>query len=401
MTGLLSASARRRRLFAAIAAAAIALPVAVPSLAAHASSPATTIVRASVARPGEYLVLVSFPDVTANGTATVSIDPQHQATIPLIAPSPTAVEFFVKLASTAFQVRAVSAGPPLHFTVTTSRASTPSSADSQSPAGATGVTAITNPYHPLKVFTAPASGSYDKLVWADEFTGRAGTAPNPVNWTLDRGGSCGAGTLSSSTQAPANASLDGHGALDIRALAGASGYTAAQIDTDYKFSFKYGRIEARIQQPPGQGLCSAFWLLGDGATPTSPPCWPGCGEIDVMEMVGQIPTQVDAFMHGPFPSDPNANSQQWGAEVNSPVALTGAYHTYGVIWRPRSITWTIDGIPYAQVTPAELPAGAKWVYDQHAAHIVLDLEVGGWPGAPSASTAFPATLRVDWVRVYQ
>ena len=183
---------------------------------------------------------------------------------------------------------------------------------------------------------------------------------------------------------------------------GAGGYTSAQLDTAYKFSFKYGRFEARIRQPAGAGLCSAFWLLGDAASPTAPPCWPGCGEIDITEMVGQIPTQVDAFMHGPYPGDPNANSQQWGGEVNSPVPLTSGYHTYGVIWRPDSITWTIDGVAYAHMTPSDLPTSAA---------VGLQQAPGPHRARPrgrrlarsrrSSATAFPATLHVDWVRVYQ
>jgi beta-glucanase (GH16 family) len=397
MTALLSSTARRRRAIAAVAAALIAVPVALPSLSSAASaSPATTIVHARVARPGKYLVVVSFPTVPENGSATVTLDPRHKATIPLYAAMPAAVEFFATLRSQRFQVQTVTAGAPLKFTVRATRGGAPTASDTRA-AGVAGQP--TDPYHPLQVFTAPAGGAYDKLVWSDEFGGAAGSTPNPVNWTLDKGGSCGDGTLSTNTQNPANAAENGHGGLSITALAGGSGYTSAQLDTAYKFSFKYGRIEARIRQPAGTGLCSAFWLLGDGPTPTSPPCWPGCGEMDVMEMVGQVPTQSSAFMHGPFPGVPN--SQQFGALLNSPVPLTAAYHTYGVVWRPSSITWTIDGVAWAKITRNTLPHGAVWVFDRHPAHIVLDLEVGGWPGAPNASTAFPATMHVDWVRVYQ
>ena len=398
-----AAAAHRRRFLAAFVAALGACAFSLPALGASAASTAPMIAHETVARPGEYVVVVSFPKVPANGAVTVSLDPHHQANVPLIAPSPAAVEFFVRLRSLHFTVHAAASIGTLPMTVKFARASAPtrSNAPKRQSTGPIGTAPITDPYHALKVFTGPRTGAYDKLVWSDEFAGAANTTPNPVNWTLDRGGSCGSGTLSTNTQLPANAALDGAGAVDISALRSASGYTSAQLDTAYKFSFKYGRIEARIEQPAGQGLCSAFWLLGDGPSPTSPPCWPGCGEIDVAEMVGQMPTQVDAFMHGPYPNDPNAGSQQWGAEINSPTPLTYAYHTYGVIWRPYSITWTIDGVPYARVTPSTLPAGARWVYNKYSAHIVLDLEVGGWPGAPSATTTFPARMRVDWVRVYQ
>ena len=131
MNSFVRTCARRRRAIAMIAALLLAAPIAVPSLAASTPASGTTVVHARVSRPGKYVVLVAFPSVPANGSATVSIDAHQQTRIPLIATSPTAVEFFVKLTSSRFQVRAVTTGGPLKFTVTAARQSAPTTSDTQ------------------------------------------------------------------------------------------------------------------------------------------------------------------------------------------------------------------------------------------------------------------------------
>jgi beta-glucanase (GH16 family) len=183
----------------------------------------------------------------------------------------------------------------------------------------------------------------------------------------------------------------------ITALNSPTGYEAAQLDTQGKFSFEYGEIEARIWEPAGSGLCTQFWLLGDSAT-LGPDCWPTCGEIDAHEAIGNTPQIAYAFLHGPSP-DPG--SQEYSAAVNSALPLTSGFHTYGLIWRPNLLTWTIDGVRYATATPKSLTQGSSWVFNDHTFHVVLDLAVGGWPGAPTPSTVFPARMYIDWVRVYQ
>jgi beta-glucanase (GH16 family) len=61
----------------------------------------------------------------------------------------------------------------------------------------------------------------------------------------------------------------------------------------------------------------------------------------------------------------------------------------------------LDGSVYRTVTPTDLPPGSPWPF-QHPNFLLLDLAVGGnWPGAPNASTTFPARMLVDWVRVWQ
>lgn len=392
------ARTRGRRGLGAISAA-VAVMVIAASAAPSSATPTglhATTVRRVVHTSGRYLVVVRLPTAAVAQDVTVTVGTQTQANVALSTSAPQSLAFYTYVGH-HFTVRLVTTGPAVRFQLSSSRL-TASSTGTIGPTGATGATGssgATGATGPL-VLTAAATGSYKKLVWSANFNGPAGAPPDPSTWTADNGGGCGPGTLTTNTQSLENASLDGLGNLSINAIASPAGYTSAQLDTAGAFAFQYGRIEARIEQPAGQGLCSAFWLLG-GATQTN--CWPGCGEIDVMEAIGDLPDQANAFLHGPTTGSPN--NQQFATPVTSTGPLTSGFHTYGLTWRPNSLTWTLDGVPYATVTRASLPAGSQWVFSGHPFHILLDLAVGGWPGPPNASTAFPASMRVSWVRVYQ
>jgi beta-glucanase (GH16 family) len=242
------------------------------------------------------------------------------------------------------------------------------------------------------------------LIWSDEFNGPAGASPDPANWSFDTGGGgWSSDELQSYTSRPQNASLDGEGHLVITARAenytGPEGitskYTSARLQTLNTFQFQYGLAEARIQVPSGQGLLPAFWMLGNNCY-ESAEAWPGCGEIDVMEVLGSEPNILNGTLHAPWPWAPNGE----GGTVESPTPLSGGFHTYGVEWSPDRITFLLDGTAYETITP-DLPAGAAWPF-QHPYFLLLNLAVGGdWPGAPNASTQFPARMTVDWVRVWQ
>lgn len=259
--------------------------------------------------------------------------------------------------------------------------------------------------------SAPTSGqppiaTYDRLVWSDEFAGAAGSAPNPAAWAPDVGAwGGGDGQLQTYTPNPENLSLDGSGDLAITAVKQTAPapngptpvYTSARIETAGLFSFTYGRVEARIKVPAGRGLWPAFWLLGDDVDSVG---WPASGEIDVMEMIGQDPSAVYGTLHGPVSG--STTSFQVQARAVSARSFANAFHTFGVIWQPGRITWTLDGKAYASATPHDVGPGDRWVFDAQPFHLILDLAVGGhWPGAPNSATAFPATMLVDWVHVYQ
>ncbi len=235
------------------------------------------------------------------------------------------------------------------------------------------------------------------LVWSDEFNGPAGTAPDASKWTYDLGGSgWGNHELETYTSDRASAAEDGKGHLVIRAARNAAGYTSARIKTEGKFSVRYGKIGARIEIPRGQGIWPAFWMLGNDIAKVG---WPACGEIDIMENIGKEPAIVHGTVHGPGYSGANGISS--ADTLGQGKALADSFHEYAIEWSPDSITFFLDNHPYGTVTPASLPAGAHWVYDRPM-FLLLNLAVGGgWPGNPDASTRFPQTLVVDWIRVWQ
>jgi hypothetical protein len=260
---------------------------------------------------------------------------------------------------------------------------------------------IAPPPAPPPPESPPSASGPEKLVWADEFNTPAGALPDARWWEAQTGDGWGNGAeLQTYTARPANASTDGAGHLAITARSepgvGAHGYTSARLETRGRFSFTYGRLEARMKFPSGTGLWPALWALGDDVTSVG---WPAAGEIDVMEALGQQPNVAYGHVHGP--AGTSGAEYSWGRAITSAASLSGDFHTYGLIWQPDAIQWTLDGAVYATFTKAELQPGQRWVYD-HPFHVLLDLAVGGaWPGSPDATTPFPATLLVDWIRVYQ
>ena len=244
-----------------------------------------------------------------------------------------------------------------------------------------------------------------RLIWSDDFSGSAGAAPNSAKWQLESGGGgWGNDELEYYTGRPNNVSLDGGGHLAITARAetytGPDGvtrnYTSARIQTKGLFATAYGRIEARIKLPAGRGLWPAFWALGQGIDTIG---WPWCGEFDVMENLGSDPFTVYGSIHGP---QAGARRGQYGltTAVRSRSSLATGFHTYGVTWSPDRIVFSLDGVAYSTRTPASLAPGQRWVFNQRF-FLLLNLAVGGdWPGSPGAGTHFPATMLVDWVRVY-
>lgn len=250
----------------------------------------------------------------------------------------------------------------------------------------------------LVTLLAPVmSPARDKLVWSDEFNGPAGAAPDPAKWTYDLGGGgWGNDELETYTKTSQNVAQDGAGHLVIRALRTESGYTSARLKTQGKFVVTYGRVAVRMKIPQGQGMWPAFWMLGSDIAEVG---WPKCGEIDVMENIGKEPSIVHGTIHGPGYSGSNGVSHQYSLPANP--ALSDHFHIYAVDWKPDSITFSLDGHPYATVTPNDLPHGTEWVY-KHPFFLLLNLAVGGaWPGNPDTATRFPASLVVDWVRVFR
>jgi beta-glucanase (GH16 family) len=177
-------------------------------------------------------------------------------------------------------------------------------------------------------------------------------------------------------------------------------YTSARIKTQGLFNFQYGRIEIRAQLPEQQGLWPAGWLLGSNYSTVS---WPACGEMDVMERVNAAtsPDWNEGSIHGTGFTGSNL-----GTIYDFANGQTAAgWHTYGMIWKKGSVAYYIDDptTPYVTYTTSSISAlsGSVWPFDAGPSFVLLNMAVGGsWPGSPNSSTTFPASMLVDYVRIY-
>lgn len=249
----------------------------------------------------------------------------------------------------------------------------------------------------LALTAAVSAAQGQKLIWQDEFDGVAGSPPDASKWTYDLGGGgWGNNELETYTNSPDNVQLDGHGHLIIRATRRDDGkYYSARLKTLGHFSFTYGRAEARMKLPRGQGMWPAFWMLGDHTKGNG---WPAAGEIDIMENIGREPDIVHGTVHGPGYSGAKGITSSFTFPENS--SPSDDYHVYAMQWTPDKIEFLVDGNVYQAVTPSSLPPGTQWVYN-HPFYLLMNLAVGGsWPGNPDATTQFPQELSIDWVRVY-
>ncbi|HWS54507.1 MAG TPA: glycoside hydrolase family 16 protein [Pyrinomonadaceae bacterium] len=261
----------------------------------------------------------------------------------------------------------------------------------------------------LLALAAPARAQTWTLAWADEFDGPAGARADAAKWTAETGGGgWGNQELQFYTDTTKNAFTDGAGSLVIKAVRetppresarcwyGPCRYTSARLVTKHKFAQAYGRFEARLKVPYGQGIWPAFWMLGANIDAAG---WPSCGEIDIMENIGREPSTVHGTLHGPGYS--GAGGVGAGYTLPAGRRFADDFHTFAVEWEPNAVRWYVDGRLYQTRTPGDLPAGARWVFD-HPFFIILNVAVGGrWPGGPDATTVFPQTMRVDYVRVYR
>lgn len=237
-----------------------------------------------------------------------------------------------------------------------------------------------------------------RLVWSDEFNQPDGTALDPAKWRYDTGGlGWGNQELEYYTLRTNNCRIEaGHLVIEARREEfDGRHYTSARLLTLGKASWTYGRVEARIKLPRGQGIWPAFWMLGTNIESSN---WPACGEIDIMENIGKEPGTVHGTIHGP-----GYASLGIGGPVTLPAgeAVADDFHIFAVECEPNRITWFMDGRQYFTLTPKNLPEQGVWVFNQ-AKFLMLNLAVGGiWPGNPDATSTFPQRMLVDYVRVYE
>lgn len=190
-------------------------------------------------------------------------------------------------------------------------------------------------------------------------------------------------------------------------------YTSGLIRSKDKFATAFGRFEMRAKLPAGKGLWPAFWMLSQdypyGGKGRS-------GEIDIMEMLGQQPQKIVGTTHWSY-TNCGWGCSRYGAEYFFPAGSNAtSFHTYAVEWEPRSLRWLVDGKVYLALgdnqkrrwsSEAENPTDGSATYPApfnsgNAMYMLINLSVGGnWAGSPDASTPFPSSMVVDWVRVYK
>ena len=238
------------------------------------------------------------------------------------------------------------------------------------------------------------------LVWADEFNGDAinfeywnhelgdGTAYGlPAGW--------GNNELQLYTDQATHSGIDKTddvSALRITAVEESAGaYRSAKLTSQNKISVRFGRVDVKAKMPSGQGIWPAIWMLGDNIDEIS---WPGCGEIDIVEVLGQEPDRMYSTVH--FTNSDNSLESIQG-ESNNFGDLSSDYHVYTVEWTPEQIRFLLDG---TMINELAIEDDMKEFL--RSFYIILNVAVGGyWPGDPDNTTVFPQQMLVDYVRVYE
>ncbi len=229
---------------------------------------------------------------------------------------------------------------------------------------------------------------FTNLVWADEFD--VDGVPNPDNWTMEIGtGQNGWGNNEAQYYRAENAVVE-EGMLKITAKKqtfGGMEYTSARMKSEDKFEFTYGKVEIRAKLPTGGGTWPALWMLGANYDTNA---WPACGEIDIMEHVGNNQDVIQSALHYPGFSGGNA--------VVSSVDVFGVssdFHTYTVIWSEESIRFMVDDQEYHTFTnTSSIPFNSDFF-------LIMNVAMGGNLGGAISPSFEESTMEVDYVRVYQ
>jgi len=231
-----------------------------------------------------------------------------------------------------------------------------------------------------------------RLVWEEHFDR---PVLDTAVWNFDEGNGCpqlcGWGNNERQTYTRTNHRIE-KSCLVIEARREADGYSSTRIHTAGKKTYLYGKIEARLQLPQGQGVWPAFWMLGASLPQVG---WPRCGEIDIMEYTGKAPGVIHTTMHNPDSYGQSKHTQQ------SQVAqLEQGFHTYAIEWTPQAVDFFIDQKKVYTYAP-EVKTADNWPYDKPF-YLLLNLAIGGGFGGPEVNDAiFPQTYCIDYVRVYQ
>jgi len=239
------------------------------------------------------------------------------------------------------------------------------------------------------------------LVWSDEFNAET---INAANWQYETGDGTdyglqagwGNNELQLYTESATNSGIEQDGdmsVLYIRATDdGAGNYTSAKLTTQNLFSMRFGRIDIKAKMPKGQGIWPAVWALGDNIDEIS---WPGCGEIDIVEILGHEPGKMYSTLH--YTNSENKHGEKQGVYELSGESFNDAYHVFSLNWTPENLAFSIDDELIQEMTiDDEMKEFLRSFY------LALNVAVGGnWPGYPDNTTSFPQSMYVDYIRVFE
>lgn len=247
-------------------------------------------------------------------------------------------------------------------------------------------------YH-IFTTTPPSQGAdFTNLVWQDEFN--VDGAPDASKWVLETGrgpGNDGWGNQEAQyyTTDPSNVSISG-GTLKITAKKenfGGASYTSARLKTQGKFDFKYGKVVIRAKLPTGGGTWPAAWMLGSNITSVP---WPACGEIDIMEHVGNQQNKIFSTLHLPGNSGGNGVS---GSTINATAST--AFHEYAVVWTDTVIKFYVDNVQFHTfANTSSSPFNQNFF-------LLLNFAMGGNFGGAIDPNFTQSTYEIDYVKVYQ
>lgn len=256
------------------------------------------------------------------------------------------------------------------------------------------------------------------LIWRDEFNG---SKLDMSKWNYDTGyylnddpGTWGWGNyeLEHYTDSEKNTYIE-NGKLNITAYEEPKSfpqdpnkyalYSSGKITTKDKFSFKYGRVDISAKLPKGNGIWPALWMLPNDDIYG---VWASSGEIDIMEARGRLPGTTSGAVHfgGQWPGN-----RHIGGEYAFPDNQTfdSDFHVYTLVWEEDNLKWYVDGTCFLKVTSEQWysmadPNNSNAPFDQKF-YLIMNLAMGGLfdGGLAPGSSDIPATMQVDYVRVYK
>ncbi|HFA47720.1 MAG TPA: glycosyl hydrolase family protein [Bacteroidetes bacterium] len=233
------------------------------------------------------------------------------------------------------------------------------------------------------------------LFWSDEF---GGNELDLNNWIqADRGN-----WFNNELQyySPNNTEV-GNGIMTITAkpeIIDNHNYTSSRMWSHHKIFFKYGRIDIRAKLPYSQGLWPALWMMGENRDTVG---WPQCGEIDIMELRGNTPNTVSSTVHFKNQGGDHYNPPAKRYELNS-GDFSDEFHVFSMIWDEHKIEFLVDDNLYNSISHTSI-----YYYNNDNPflknfYVLMNVAVGGnFGGDPDATTVWPQTMKVDYVRVFQ